>query len=118
MQIGLNLIKKLTPVAYTWDSRDSSRVGINDIGFLAQDFNGALYGLPQSEYINMVSINEQGDYSLNLSQMFPIYVKAIQEQQAIIESQATEIDDLKSTIQTQQQQIQDLINRITAIENQ
>ena len=80
------------------------------------------YGLIAQEveplFPNLVGEDYTGYKTLSYNGFIIPLLKGFQEQQSIIESQSTEIDDLKSTIQTQQQQIQDLINRITAIENQ
>jgi len=84
-----------------------------------------------NNYPELVTMGQDSLYKVSTIPHWKI-IKAIQEQQAIIESiqteldakssiietQATKIQNLESTIQTQQQQIQDLINRITAIENQ
>ena len=110
LELGLNLIEKLNPVAFVWDKRDSTRVGVKDIGFIAQEFDGALYALPHSEYADFVKITEDGSWKLNLSDIYPVIVKAIQEQQAIIENQSTEIETLKTLIT-------ELSNRLTILEN-
>jgi hypothetical protein len=110
LELGLNLIENLNPVAFVWDKRDSTRVGVKDIGFIAQEFDGALYALPHSDYADFVKITEDGSWKLNLSDIYPVIVKAIQEQQAIIESQTTEIEQLKTIIT-------ELSNRLTILEN-
>jgi len=110
LQLGLNLIKNLNPIAFVWNKRDNTRIGIKDIGFIAQEFDGALYGLPHSDYVDFVKITEDGNWKLNLSDIYPILVKAIQEQQTIIESQSTEIQTLKTLIT-------ELSKRLTILEN-
>ena len=70
-----------------------------------------------NNYPELVTMGQDSLYKVSTISHWKV-IKAIQEQQTIIESQATKIQNLESTIQTQQQQIQDLINRITAIENQ
>jgi len=110
LQLGLNLIEKLNPVAFIWHKRDNTRVGVKDIGFIAQEFDGALYALPHSDYADFVKITSDGNWKLNLSDIYPVIIKAIQEQQAIIESQATEIETLKTLIT-------ELSNRLQILEN-
>jgi len=110
LELGLNLIENLNPVAFVWDKRDSTRVGVKDIGFIAQEFDGALYALPHSDYADFVKITEDGSWKLNLSDIYPVIVKAIQEQQAIIENQSTEIETLKTLIT-------ELSNRLQILEN-
>jgi hypothetical protein len=58
----------------------------------------------------MVTTAEDGTKSLAITDLIPVITKAIQEQQAIIETQATEIDQLKTLIT-------DLNNRIQILEN-
>jgi hypothetical protein len=110
LKLGLNLIEKLNPVAFVWNRRDGKRKGIKDVGFIAQEFDASLYALPHSEYTDFVKITEDGNWKLNLSDIYPVVVKAIQEQQAIIETQATEIEQLKTLIT-------ELSNRLTILEN-
>jgi hypothetical protein len=43
---------------------------------------------------------KQSDYSLDYLKLTPVLIKAIQEQQTLIETQQTTINDLKSRIET------------------
>jgi len=96
---GLNDIMQLNPVYYNLKETPQRQ----KIGFIAQDVRNVL---PQA-----VSGNEQdGFLGISYSTFSAVLVKAIQEQQAIIDQQATEIDQLKTLIT-------ELNNRLTILEN-
>ena len=37
IQAGLDFVRQLKPVAFTWNMRDGGKVGVPDTGFIAQD---------------------------------------------------------------------------------
>jgi hypothetical protein len=79
------------------------------IGFIAQEL--------ETIFPNLVEESVDGIKSVKTSILIPILTKAIQEQQALIESQQSQIDTL--TVKTQEQDftIASLISRIEALEN-
>ncbi len=126
LDLGLDFVKALAPVTYKWDKR--SKYGDKtaddydlaaqtpdgthkedwlDIGFRAQEVIALeeAAGYKISDKTNLVSnLTEDGkQYGLQYENFVPILVKAIQEQQALIESQAAAITDLTT--------------RLTALEN-
>ena len=101
---GLKYIKKLNPVQYNYKSTFSSDQS-KQLGFIAQDVMFAL------EDVSDAIVKDNGNYlSMAYQNLIPITVKAIQEQQAIIESQSNEIEQLKTLIT-------DLSNRLQILEN-
>ena len=63
------------------------------------------------EGISDAVVKDNGNYlSMAYQNLIPITVKAIQEQQAIIENQATEIEQLKTQIQLILTEIEQLKN--------
>jgi hypothetical protein len=105
---GLDVINNLIPVTYDFIQNTDKKFPIyNQLGFVAQDVQNALSG---KSYINGIVIETKDYLALDYKKFIPITVKAIQEQQAIIESQATEIDQLKTLIT-------ELSNRLTILEN-
>ena len=80
-----------------------------NIGFYAQD---VLPIIPESVYDTKEIINEGETTKLGMQYVMivPVLTKAIQEQQAIIESQKAEIEQLKT-------QYNDLLQRIITLEN-
>jgi hypothetical protein len=99
IQNGIALINQLKP-KYFIDNRNSS---FQQLGFYAQEvksvINEASYPIGNTDYLG---INDRA--------ILATTVKAIQEQQAIIETQASEIDQLKTLIT-------DLTNRLIILEN-
>ena len=79
---GLEVISKLNPVAYNWKES-----GQADEGFIAQE---VMKILP-----NVVSGSEEDMYQMDYSKLVTPLVKAIQEQQAIIEDLKTRIETLE-----------------------
>ena len=76
---------KLRPVNYTWKDNDRK-----DLGFIAQEIREILPELvmESKDSMNTLLMNYQG--------VIPVLVKAIQEQQKIIESQNLSIEQLKT----------------------
>jgi len=99
LENGIEKVLNLKP-KYFIDNRNST---FQQLGFYAQEvksvINEASYPIGNTEYLG---INDRA--------IIAVTVKAIQEQQAIIESQATEIETLKT-------QIQLILNEIEQIKN-
>jgi len=96
---GIQKVLNLKP-KYFIDNRNSA---FQQLGFYAQEvksvINEASYPIGNTDY-----------YGINDRAIIAVTVKAIQEQQAIIESQATEIEQLKSQIQLILNEIEQLKN--------
>jgi hypothetical protein len=110
IDIGLDFVKQLNPVTYRWDKRsdyeDRTPDGTNKLpeltlGFLAQEVEVVekSFGYDVANQTNLVvdRIPEQDHYGITYEKMVPILTKAIQEQQTII-------DDLKSRLETLENQ--------------
>jgi hypothetical protein len=107
--VGLNFIQKLRPVEYTLKQGN----GRKDWGFLAQDIE-SLIGTDN----NLLGIGEDKDRTLSLryTDLIAPMVKAIQEQQAIIESQQVRIDTQHQQYVEIRREIDGMIKRIEALE--
>ena len=79
---GLPEVMKLRPVSYLWKGTDKK-----DIGFLAQEVK---HTLPEIVY------GEEGHMTLSYGQITPVLVKAIQEQQHMIDSLKAENTKLQN----------------------
>ena len=62
------------------------------IGFIAQDW--------QEDYSEVVSQDNDGNLGMKYTETIPVLLKAIQEQQTLIEAQATTITDLTTRLET------------------
>jgi predicted RNase H-like nuclease (RuvC/YqgF family) len=100
------------------------------IGFIAQDVEKAADEIGFDFHAVDKPKNENDFYGLRYSEFVPVLVKAIQEQQKIIQQQKSDIQDqqnvieqqqsdiqeLKELIQQQNQQIEELRNRVNSLE--
>ena len=116
---GLALITQLRPVTYQFDSRKfdehlmqhfpdtlrrqriegqdySESSTLVQTGFLAQEVEHVCKDLGFSFSGLHVPVNEVDNYGLAYSSFVPLLVKAIQEQQAVIDGLASEIERLKN----------------------
>ena len=99
---GLDLIRKLRPVSFTWKSND-----IRDIGFVAEEVNKV------EPLLN--NYNAQGEIEgVKYDRISTALVNAVNEQQTEIESQRKQIEEQKTLIETQQKQIDALTKAICA----
>jgi hypothetical protein len=93
----LNYIEYFKPYTFNW----INDIQVNDFGFIAQDVE---------EIYPLLVFENQGMKGIHYDKLGVLAIKAIQEQQAIIESQKTEIDTLKA-------QYEALLQRIINLEN-
>ncbi len=113
---GLEFIKKLRPVTYNLDMdaiarfnktpdslrlKDAERTKQNEvqIGFIAQEVETAANELGFNFHGIEKPINSQSHYGLRYAEFVVPLVKAVQEQQEIIDKQQQEINALKQEIQ-------------------
>ncbi len=84
LDAGLDFVKQLKPVRFTWNMRDGGKVGEVDTGFIAQDLKavqqqtGAL--IPGLVYEDNPDLLEAG-----YGKLLPVLVKAIQDLSAEVE---------------------------------
>jgi len=144
---GLDFIMKLKPVTYHFDTKkfdehlmlnmpDSLKTGLKNqdyslssrilhSGFLAQDIEKAAQSIGYDfDGLHIPDASNPADnYSVAYSQFIMPIVKAMQEQQAMIEKQQTELEqaksenaNLKATAEKQRLLLESLESRISAIE--
>ena len=77
LNYGMNFIEKLNPVSFVWDMRDGGKIGIPEIGFIAQDLQQAQIdsGINIPNLISGVDNKLEASYGV----LLPIIVKALQE---------------------------------------
>jgi hypothetical protein len=97
---GLQSILQMKPVSYKWKNGNQDIL----LGFIAQDMEKVLPEVVQYEvlseskrnsYIDEGRIPGEEMYSMNYSEIIPVLVKAIQEQQSEIEILKTKIESLE-----------------------
>ena len=79
-EYGLDLISKLKPVTFDWNMRDGAKVGIKDLGFIAQDLQEV-----NDDYTQLVEDKNPEKLEASYGRLIPVLVKAIQELKAEIE---------------------------------
>lgn len=110
MNYGLESILKLNPVTYNWKKEQFGKTVVPEnqkqvkLGFLAQEVQKVLPELVQSEDWKRESetnpdvyVKKQRDFlAVNYVEMVPVLVKAMQEQQEMINELKKEIEALKA----------------------
>ena len=95
LDYGINFIKKLNPVSFDWDMRDGGKIGISEIGFIAQDLQQAQID-SQINIPNLVSDINPDKLEASYGVLIPIMVKALKEQQTLIEELKQRIFNLEN----------------------
>jgi len=78
IQAGLDFVRQLKPVAFTWNMRDSGKVGVPDTGFIAQDLvkaqNDAGVTIP-----GLVYAENPDKLEAAYGKLIPVLVQAIKD---------------------------------------
>lgn len=89
LKYGLNSILDLAPVSYNWI--DTSKSTKTQLGLIAQDVKKVI---PEV----VVGDENKEKLGINYTELIPVLINAVKEQQAKIEAQQKEIDELKALI--------------------
>jgi hypothetical protein len=95
LQLGVEFIKDLRPVSFTWDRRDNTHNGVEDFGFIAQELDAVQEKHNEAERLGLVLKDNPERLEASYGKLVPMLVKAIQEQQEQIEFLKEEIANLK-----------------------
>jgi hypothetical protein len=79
LEYGLDLINKVRPVEFTWDTRDGSIVGKPDIGFIAQELAEVEDSLNDTDRLHLTLRDNPEKLEATPGRLLPIAIKAIQE---------------------------------------
>lgn len=91
LSFGLDFLASLRPVAFTWNARDGSKVGIRSSGFIAQELKAAQDQAGAAETLRLVYEENPDKLEASYGHLIPVMVKAIQELRA-------EVDSLRSQL--------------------
>lgn len=101
---GLNTIMQLKPISYNWKD-EGLRLGTGvNYGFSAQELNATVPDLvihtatPIDKETGKLTAAYQDAYGVKYAEFAPILVKAIQEQQAIIEALQKKVEELEQKL--------------------
>jgi len=95
LNYGIDFIKKLNPVSFDWDMRDGGKIGISEIGFIAQDLQQAQID-SQINIPNLVSDINPDKLEASYGVLIPIIIKALKEQQTLIDELKQRIINLEN----------------------
>jgi hypothetical protein len=76
---GIDFVKKLNPVTFTWNTRDKAKVGIKSAGFIAQELLALQKGSTIGDNLDLVSEENPERLEARYGNLLPVLVKAIQE---------------------------------------
>jgi hypothetical protein len=101
---ALSLVSSLRPVTFKWKKHQVHNfpIGQTDIGFIAQDVQSALRGTAFADQVvkesKCILPDETEEQFLGIAdaKLIPVLVKAIQEQQALIESLTARVAQLEA----------------------
>jgi len=82
---GINFIKKLKPVTFTWNTRDKLKVGVKASGFIAQDLLKLQKESSIGENLDLVDDENPERYEARYGNLLPVMISGMQEQQKLIE---------------------------------
>ncbi|MEY8847654.1 tail fiber domain-containing protein [Psychroserpens sp. XS_ASV72] len=109
LNYGLNEVLQLNPVSYHWKKHPDQP---KSLGLIAQDVQTII-----KEIVHEAE-NEDKTLSVSYVELIPVLIKAIQEQQDIIDNQRQTIKNQEQANTNQSQMLQALLERVEALENQ
>lgn len=95
LPIGLDFVKKLNPVKFDWQTRDGSKEGQKDFGFVAQSVAAVEDEYSSAEWTDLVE-RDEGGYQIRMTRFVPLLVKAIQDLSAENDSLKTRVQALEN----------------------
>lgn len=90
-ELGLDFIKKLRPVSYTRKNDVNNKT---EYGFIAQELEQSFIKANDANN-GIIHIDDQGKYSVRYNDFIPMTIKAVQEQQQLIEKLQADNERLK-----------------------
>lgn len=93
--LGLDFIKDVRPVEFTWDRRDGTMGSMKDVGFIAQELWDTELKHSTAHRTRMVQFDNPDRLEAAPNRMFPILVKAVQELAAKNEELETRLSALE-----------------------
>lgn len=109
LDYGLSEVMKLKPVSYLWNKHPDQP---KSLGLIAQEVQPII-----NEIVHKAE-DKNNILSVSYTELIPVLIKAIQEQQAIIESQKQTIQNQVQVSSEQTVLLQTLLDRVDAIEKQ
>lgn len=86
IQYGLDFIKDMRPVEFTWNRRDGSMGATKDIGFIAQELYEVELDHSSTSRTRIVNQSNPSKWEADYVRTYPILVKAVQELSAQLDT--------------------------------
>jgi hypothetical protein len=106
LNTGMDFLRQVRPVTFTWNMRDGGKVGAKETGFIAQELREVLDASAIRPWLSDLVISNDDDSRLEASpgKLLPLMIRALQE--------------LENSNQALEQANQALAQRVTALEQQ
>ncbi|PWK19675.1 tail fiber domain-containing protein [Xanthomarina spongicola] len=109
LDYGLNEVLQLKPVSYHWKKHPDQP---KSLGLIAQEVQ------PIIKEIVHIAEDKDNTLSISYTELIPVLIKAMQEQQAIIDNQKQTIQSQVQASSEQTALLQTLLDRVEALEKQ
>ena len=109
LSYGISEIMQLRPVSYHWKSNPEASQ--KSIGLIAQEVQ------PILKELVTINTNNENTLGVNYTELIPILIKALQEQQEIIQNQNRKIENLTVRLNDKEEAINTIIQRMELIES-
>ena len=96
LTLGLDFIKAMRPVQFTWNRRDGTLGTRKEVGFVAQELQEVEMDFNTKNRTHMVNDDDPNKLLASPMQSYPILIKAIQELSAKVDSLQAEVNTLKN----------------------
>lgn len=120
---ALSIVKQLNPVTYNFDLQKYPNMGLNEemeYGFIAQEVREVLPEIVRDKNLNTnatseiklkqsIENNNEQFVVMDYTRIIPILTKAVKEQQSIIDTQNTKIQDLETKLLLLESKVNTLI---------
>jgi len=118
---GLDFLKQLRPVSFTWNTRDKAKVGIKSAGFIAQELLALQKGSNIGDNLDLVSQDNPEKLEARYNNLLPVIVKAIQDvsnekDKEIAELKVLQNDKISQLKTEKDKEIAELKARIQSLE--
>ena len=111
---GLDEVMKLRPVTFEW--KDDQKYGLK-VGLIAQEVQPIINEVVRTKYVQADSdgqrnFKETEVMGLNYSELIPVLITAIQQQQADITSKEEKLDELEEQVLEMEDQLAKVLEKI------
>ena len=85
LDVGLDFLRQVRPVKFTWNMRDGGKIGVKETGFIAQELENVLNNSSIKDWLDgfIITNEDRSRIEATPQMMFPMVIKAIQELDSI-----------------------------------